>query len=99
MKLYCNAAIRIPLGSFLLTAWMVSAQPPVHQVPDPGAITTRQKITPAGVQSVFAGRVQAVAFCGPDKLAVAVSGGGGQNLSILSTSENRVLSQATRTGR
>ena len=31
-------------------------------VPDPGVITTRQAITPAGLQSVFNGRVYGVAF-------------------------------------
>lgn len=35
---------------------------PVRQVPDPGTITTRQTISPAGAQSVFESRVYGVAF-------------------------------------
>jgi YVTN family beta-propeller protein len=37
---------------------------PVRNVVDPGAVVTRQNITPAGVQSVFDGRVHGVAFGG-----------------------------------
>ena len=35
---------------------------PVRAVTDPGAVTTRQAITPAGVPTVFQGRVYGVAF-------------------------------------
>lgn len=35
---------------------------PVRNVTDPGVVVTRQNITPAGVQSVFDGRVYGVAF-------------------------------------
>ncbi|MFN0122441.1 MAG: hypothetical protein ACKV2V_18250 [Blastocatellia bacterium] len=35
---------------------------PVRAVTDPGVITTRQAITPAGVQTVFDGRVYGVTF-------------------------------------
>ncbi|MFB3902274.1 MAG: bifunctional YncE family protein/alkaline phosphatase family protein [Acidobacteriota bacterium] len=43
-----------------------------RQVTDPGVITTRQAITPAGVQSVFSGKVFGLSFLGgPDELAVA----------------------------
>lgn len=35
---------------------------PVRAVSDPGVVTTRQAITPAGVQTVFDGRVHAAAF-------------------------------------
>jgi len=37
---------------------------PSRSVTDPGIITTRQAITPAGVQSVFQGRVYGVAWAG-----------------------------------
>src|SRR5690242_20016727 len=33
-----------------------------HTVTDPGVVTTRQAITPAGVPTVFTGRVYGVAF-------------------------------------
>jgi len=39
-----------------------TADRPVRAVTDPGVITTRQSITPAGAQSVFQGRVYGVAF-------------------------------------
>ena len=39
-----------------------TAQQPARGVTDPGVITTRQSITPAGVQSVFDGRVYGVTF-------------------------------------
>lgn len=39
-----------------------TVEQPVRAVIDPGVITTRQNITPAGVQSVFQGRVHGVAF-------------------------------------
>jgi YVTN family beta-propeller protein len=39
-----------------------SVERPVRAVTDPGVVTTRQAITPAGVQSVFDGRVYGVAF-------------------------------------
>ena len=39
-----------------------SVSQPVRGVSDPGVVTTRQAITPAGVQSVFDGRVYGVAF-------------------------------------
>jgi len=39
-----------------------SAQQPVRNVTDPGVITTRQTISPAGVQSVFDGHVYGITF-------------------------------------
>lgn len=39
-----------------------TAEKPVRAVRDPGVITTRQSITPAGVQSVFQGRTYGVSF-------------------------------------
>ncbi|MGV3518667.1 bifunctional YncE family protein/alkaline phosphatase family protein [Luteitalea sp.] len=39
-----------------------TVQQPLRGVTDPGVITTRQGITPAGIQSVFDGRVFGVAF-------------------------------------
>ena len=40
----------------------LEAHRPVRAVTDPGVVTTRQSITPAGVPTVFNGRVYAVAF-------------------------------------
>jgi YVTN family beta-propeller protein len=55
-------------GLTILTSWAVcaatgqTADRPVRAVADPGVVTTRQTITPAGVQSVFEGRVHGVVF-------------------------------------
>ena len=48
----------------LLTLSLIaqSVAQPVRTVNDPGVITTRQAITPAGVLSVFDGRVYRVAW-------------------------------------
>ncbi|RPJ87294.1 MAG: hypothetical protein EHM18_01880, partial [Acidobacteria bacterium] len=44
---------------------------PSRSVTDPGVVTTRQAITPAGVQSVFEGRVYGLTFGGkPTEVAV-----------------------------
>ena len=51
--------------TLLLLAQVAQVDRPVRAVPDPGVITTRQTITPAGVPTVFQGRVYGVAF-GPD---------------------------------
>jgi hypothetical protein len=39
-----------------------TADKPLHAVSDPGVVTTRQAITPAGVPTVFDGRVYGIAF-------------------------------------
>jgi YVTN family beta-propeller protein len=53
---------------FVLTGAVESqdTRPPSRSVSDPGVITTGQSITPAGVQSVFDGRVYGVAFGATD---------------------------------
>ncbi|MBK9168886.1 MAG: hypothetical protein IPM24_15645 [Bryobacterales bacterium] len=48
----------------LVLTSLALAQQPVRNVTDPGVITTRQAISPAGVQSVFEGRVYGAAFAG-----------------------------------
>lgn len=40
----------------------LEAHTPVRAITDPGVVTTRQSITPAGVPTVFNGRVYGVAF-------------------------------------
>lgn len=47
---------------FVLSAFAQTVDKPVRAVTDPGVVTTRQTITPAGVQSVFDGRVYGVTF-------------------------------------
>jgi YVTN family beta-propeller protein len=53
------------LAAFVLFLAVAAAQTPdkpVRSVTDPGVVTTRQAITPAGVPTVFQGRVYGVAF-------------------------------------
>ena len=51
------------VGVVLSVAGAASRDPkPVRAVMDPGVVVTRQNITPAGVQSVFEGRVYGVTF-------------------------------------
>jgi DNA-binding beta-propeller fold protein YncE len=47
---------------FPVPSFSQTGDKPVRAVTDPGVITTRQAITPAGVQTVFDGRVYGVAF-------------------------------------
>jgi YVTN family beta-propeller protein len=57
------------LSLVLAPVCLAVAQPPadpVRAVTDPGVVVTRQLITPAGVQSVFDGRVYGVAFGASD---------------------------------
>jgi DNA-binding beta-propeller fold protein YncE len=71
--LLCEGAIAGALA-LLITGTAGHAQTvsqPVRGVTDPGVITTRQTITPAGMQSVFDGRVFGVTFGKtPDELWV-----------------------------
>lgn len=63
------------LTVLVLTCWC-SCQEVAHTVVDPGVITTRQAITPAGMLSIFRGRVQAVSFCGSnDVLTTLIADG------------------------
>jgi YVTN family beta-propeller protein len=47
---------------------------PVNTVLDPGVISSRQAITPAGIQMVFQGRVYGVAFGSSNDVVYALSG-------------------------
>ena len=73
-------------------------QPPAPRraVPDPGVIASLQKATPAGVQSIFEGRVTGVRFGStPGELWVAVPG----SAYHLTWSDNRVLARGAFDGR
>jgi len=48
--------------------------PPKREIPDPGVIATEQRVTPAGVQSVFTDRVFGVRFGKPGEIWVTVHG-------------------------
>ncbi|HEX8725576.1 MAG TPA: alkaline phosphatase family protein [Gemmatimonadaceae bacterium] len=71
------------------------AQQPRRTVPDPGVIATDQRVTPAGVQTVFTGRVAGVRFAGSaSRLWVAVPHGAYE----LDWRDNRVLATARFSG-
>src|SRR5215510_1593022 len=53
--LFVNAYASMPLLA-------QTVEVPLRAVTDPGVVTTRQGITPAGVQTVFEGRVYGLAF-------------------------------------
>lgn len=64
---------------------------PVPNVIDPGVITTRQAITPAGVQSIFEGRVHGVAFgLSSHDVRVIVKSNRGTTILELDWQKNRV---------
>jgi DNA-binding beta-propeller fold protein YncE len=71
---------------------------PSRSVRDPGVITTRQAITPAGVQSVFDGRVYGLTFAGkPTEVAVMTHDQktGTGLVSRIDWMSNRVVEQAS----
>jgi YVTN family beta-propeller protein len=83
----------------LLLALPLAAQDsgaPVRGVTDPGTVTTRQEITPAGVQAVFQGRVYGVTF-GADAGEIYVLQAKG--IYRMDWKANRMLSHAALKGR
>jgi YVTN family beta-propeller protein len=69
---------------------------PQRDVSDPGIIATGQRVTPAGVQSVFDGRVGGVRFgARPGELWVAVPGA----VYRIAWQENRVVASSAYNGR
>ena len=62
MKLPGHLSIILPLLLLLIPVSGQTVDQPARAVTDPGVVTTRQTITPAGVQSIFDGRVYGVAF-------------------------------------
>src|SRR3954468_19203981 len=82
----------------LLSLSLVHAvqQPPRRSVPDPGVIASLQRATPAGVQTVFNGRVTGVRFgATPKELWVAVPG----SAYHLTWADNTVLARGSFGGR
>ncbi|MDB4874492.1 MAG: phosphoesterase [Gemmatimonadetes bacterium] len=83
--------------AFLLAALpQVQQQPPARTVSDPGVIATGQRVTPAGVQSVFEGKVGGVRFGKTsDELWIAVPG----SVQRVAWRDNRMLTHAHVDGR
>jgi DNA-binding beta-propeller fold protein YncE len=89
--------MRIAAAFFALAALppLAGAQNPRRGVPDPGVIATDQRITPAGVQTVFDGRVTGVQFSSASTLWVVVPG----NAYHVSWSDNTVIARGRFDGR
>jgi len=86
----CASCVAVCLASAALLAQSITA--PARGVSDPGVITTRQTITPAGVQTVFDGRVYGLTFgaTGDELWVLAGQRGGGPSVYQLDWRENRV---------
>ncbi len=85
----------------MITALLVAAlqqvppPKPVRSVPDPGVIATEQQVTPAGVQTVFRGKVRSVRFgARSNELWVAVPG----HVYRMNWRADHVLSEASFRG-
>lgn len=93
---------RVSAGLVLLAlasiaALAASREPkPVRNVTDPGVIVTRQNTTPAGVQSVFEGRVYGVAFGGRSDEIWALTA---KDLIGINWRENRVVTSVALEGK
>ena len=81
------------LRNFFVTIAIATAQ--TRSIPDPGVITTRQAITPAGTPTVFDGRVYGVAF-GASSSELWVSNA--SKLYRLDWNANRVLESIAMPG-
>ncbi|MBL0170789.1 MAG: bifunctional YncE family protein/alkaline phosphatase family protein [Gemmatimonadaceae bacterium] len=84
------------LITFVTLLQAAAVQPPQRAVPDPGVIAVDQRVTPAGVQSVFDGRVAGVRFGAASGEVWAVAPGHAWRLAWR---DNRVLAHATFNGR
>jgi YVTN family beta-propeller protein len=87
------ASALLALGA-LGAALAQTVERPERQVEDPGVITTRQAITPAGVQSVFKGRVHAATFGEEGEIFVLSR----THLYRMNWLENRVLASHALAG-
>ena len=85
------------LAVLVLSAlFQATVQAPAREIRDPGVIATGQRITPAGVQSVFTGKVGGVRFgASSDEILVAVPG----SVQRVAWRDNRIISRARVDGR
>jgi YVTN family beta-propeller protein len=89
-RLFGSARLLLGIASTVaIPAFGQTVDVPERAVSDPGVITTRQSITPAGVQSVFTGRVHASVFGKNGDLWVLTR----THLYQLDWLENRVISK------
>ncbi|HTI65003.1 MAG TPA: bifunctional YncE family protein/alkaline phosphatase family protein [Gemmatimonadaceae bacterium] len=84
------------LIALLVASTLQLPQAPAGYVDDPGVVATGQRITPAGVQTVFAGKVGGVRFGStPGEIWVAVPGA----VHRLAWADNRTIARARIDGR
>lgn len=82
--------------ALLVAATLQLPQLPTGPVSDPGVIATGQRVTPAGVQTVFEGKVGGVRFgANPGEIWVAVPGA----VHRLAWADNRMIGRARLDGR
>jgi YVTN family beta-propeller protein len=90
-----SSLLSIALAATALAPARIESQTPRRDVSDPGVIATDQRVTPAGVQSVFDGRVTGVRFSSASTLWVVVPG----SAFHLAWSDNRVIARGRFDGR
>jgi YVTN family beta-propeller protein len=73
----------------------LDAQTPRRDLRDPGVIATDQRVTPAGIQTVFDGRVTGVRFGTPSDIWVVVPG----SAFHIAWTDNRVIARGRFDGR
>lgn len=90
----------MPLATLLSLLMVAAVAQDMGRLPravtDPGVVTTRQTISPAGVPAVFQGKVQAVVFGASDEEIWVLNN---QNLYRFDWRSNRVLETHTLNGR
>ncbi|MDE3216067.1 MAG: YncE family protein, partial [Gemmatimonadota bacterium] len=87
---------RLIVTALLVAVQQAAAQQPRRAVPDPGVVATGAKVTPAGVQTVFDGRVAGVHFGATAREFWAAVPGAAYELDWR---DNRVLAVARFSGR
>ena len=100
MRLASLKIVRATLSALLGIVSLVGpshlrGQTPRGSVRDPGVIATDQRVTPAGVQTVFDGRVTGVRFATPSDLWVVVPG----SAFHIAWADNRVIARGRFDGR
>ncbi len=91
-----NFLLALFIAAQISDVFAQTADKPLRSVTDPGVVTTRQTITPAGVQSIFDGRVYGVTFgaLANEIWALTARGrSGGTQAFKLDWANNKVLSR------
>jgi len=90
MRSYRAVQVLFVAAALALCASAQSPTAPLRSILDPGVVTTRQQITPAGTQTVFAGRVYGVSFGKTDDEIYVLSGAGNSPLYEINWKQNRI---------